>query len=162
MRMRWVSGEGWVFQDEQRYNHTSVGRTVPIWRTFLILNSSGIIESINHKAANILNLDEEIGKPLPMDELSRSRWHSFLKRVQQEKYSFTSLNIKGKDSRYKEIKVFGMLIKRRIWFSWKYWTKLLIASFNWMGEVFWTICHAASYFSKEIQSLKSIRKRLNY
>ena len=80
---------------------------------FLILNSSGIIESINHKAANILNLDEEIGKPLPMDELSRSRWHSFLKRVQQEKYSFTSLNIKGKDSRYKEIKVFGMLIKKK-------------------------------------------------
>lgn len=78
----------------------------------LILNTSCNIESISNKAAQILNLDEEIGKPLPMDDLSQSRWNSFLKRIRQEKFSFSSFNIKGKDSAYKEIKVFGMFLKK--------------------------------------------------
>lgn len=79
----------------------------------LVLNTSCIIQSMNEKAARMLNLDkEEIGKPLPMDELSQSRWQSFLKKVRQESFSFSSFTIRGKDSLYKEIKVFGMFIKK--------------------------------------------------
>lgn len=79
----------------------------------ILLNTSCKIESISKKAAQLLNIDEEIGKPLPMDDLSRSRWHSFLSRVRQENFSFSSFNVKGKDSGYKEIKVFGIFIKKR-------------------------------------------------
>lgn len=78
----------------------------------LILNTSCKIESINDKAAQILQLDKEIETPLRMDELSQSRWKSFLKQIRQENISFSSFNILGKDSTYREIKVFGIYIDR--------------------------------------------------
>lgn len=78
----------------------------------LILDTSCKIESINQKAAELLNLAVEVGKPLSMDKLSQSRWYSFLKRIRQESFSFSSFKIKNKDSSFKEIKVLGMFIQK--------------------------------------------------
>lgn len=78
----------------------------------LILDTNCKIKEINDKAARMLNLGEEVGKLLRMDEVSKCRWISFLKKIQQDHYSFSSFNIQGKDTSYKEIKVFGIYIDR--------------------------------------------------
>lgn len=77
----------------------------------LIVNTSCKIKSINKKAAQILDLDEEAGKPLPID-ISASRWNSFLKEIRQEHVSFSSFHIQGKNSRIKEIKFFSIFLKK--------------------------------------------------
>lgn len=79
----------------------------------LVLNTSCQVEYINEKALKILNIDVQIGQRIPLDELTQSRWNTFVKKVQQEYCSFCTPNIRGKDSKYKQVKMFGMYIKSK-------------------------------------------------
>ena len=79
----------------------------------LVLNTSCEVEFFNEKAAQILNIDFVKGQKLPLDELSQSRWNSFVKKLQQEYCSFCTPNIQGKDFTFKQIKMFGMYIKSK-------------------------------------------------
>lgn len=73
----------------------------------LIINTSCQIKSINDQAALLLNVDKHKTSFLEMDELSKTRWSSFMEKLQQEIGAKCTLNIKVDDENYRELSFIG-------------------------------------------------------
>lgn len=75
----------------------------------IVLDTSCQIQSFNDFAAQLFNISDSESNVLYLDELSKSRWNNFVKKLRKQTVGYCNLNIRIGESSYKEVKLIGHL-----------------------------------------------------